>query len=233
MRKLLTLVLFFCCTTFLYATEKDDTPKNSLTNHFQRRAINNLSLDWFIGGGVGGQLYFGDHDRQIGIFKRITPAYEIYVGKWVSENVGIRVGYSGSKIKGLTQDSQELRPTHSTGVLYRNSDYLYHQEFSYMNLYTDAIFNASNMMYGVDKSRIYNLKPYIGLGFAKVKEEPKSQSLSGHVGIQNSFTVAKNFEVTADVRGDLVSDKFDGEVGGRKGEGILTVKVGINYTFGK
>ena len=38
--------------------------------------------NWFISAGVGGQVFFGDHDRQASFGDRIAPAVDIAVGKW-------------------------------------------------------------------------------------------------------------------------------------------------------
>ena len=38
--------------------------------------------NWFISVGAGGQVYFGDHDRQCDFGDRLAPALDIAVGKW-------------------------------------------------------------------------------------------------------------------------------------------------------
>ena len=38
--------------------------------------------NWFIGLQGGGQLIFGDHDKQCKLGDRIAPALDIYFGKW-------------------------------------------------------------------------------------------------------------------------------------------------------
>lgn len=60
--------------------------------------------NWFISLGAGGQVYFGDHDKQIDLKKRIAPALDVAVGKWFTPGIGVRIMYSGLKSKGATQD---------------------------------------------------------------------------------------------------------------------------------
>ena len=47
----------------------------------------------------------------------------------------------------------------------------------------------------------------------------------------NSFSVCPFLDVNLDVHGFFVGDNFDGEAGGRTGEGALSVSVGLTYKF--
>ena len=53
------------------------------TNHFWD--------NWFLSVGAGPQVMFGDHDKQIGFGKRISPALDIAVGKWFTPGIGVRL----------------------------------------------------------------------------------------------------------------------------------------------
>ena len=49
----------------------------------------------------------------------------------------------------------------------------------------------------------------------------------------NSFRLSSAFDLNLDVRGTATKDEFDGEIGGRKEEGLLSVTLGITYKFPK
>lgn len=73
---------------------------------------NGFWSNWFVSVGAGGQVYFGDHDRQASFGDRISPALDVAVGKWFSPSIGVRLMYSGLSVKGATQKGSLA---HSTG----------------------------------------------------------------------------------------------------------------------
>src|SRR5690606_4363649 len=97
--------------------------------------------NWFIGAGTGTQFFIGDHNMQMKITDRLTPAYEFYVGKWFTPGIGLRTGLNGLKISGVTQNG-----SHSTGKVYESAQRLKEQEFSYIHVHGDVLFNLTHML---------------------------------------------------------------------------------------
>ena len=89
----------------------------------------------------------------------------------------------------------------------------------------------SNILYGYNEKRVYNCTPYIGLGWVRVWESPQSMEVSANVGILNSFRLNDALNLNLDIRGAYMSDRFDGELGGRWGEGVWSATVGLTYRF--
>lgn len=198
------------------------------TNHFWD--------NWFVSAGFGGQVLFGNHDKQVKFFDRIAPALDIAVGKWFTPGIGVRLMYSGLSVKGATQkEGHGEFPTHSTGVDVpgKGGDgyWLMKQKFNFYNLHLDALFNMSNILCGYNEKRVYNCTPYIGLGWARVWESPQSMEVSANVGVLNSFRLNDALNLNLDIRGAYMSDRFDGELGGRWGEGVWSATVGLTYRF--
>ena len=52
-----------------------------------------------------------------------------------------------------------------------------------------------------------------------------------NVGVFNSFRLSDALDLNLDVRGMFVNDRFDGEGGGRFGEGNLSATIGLTYKF--
>lgn len=204
-----------------------DSSATEGAHQFQRR-FDRFTNFWFAGIGIGAQTFFGDHNRQTAFTRRISPVFEARVGNWFSPNIGARVGINGFKLNGLTQNG-----SHSTGEVYRASDGLEKQEISYYNISLDVMFNFMNIFEGYSESHPYQLIPYVGLGFTAATSEPSSNNVGYNVGVYNTLRLNRNFDLTFDLRGTLVNDRFDGETGGRGGEGIVTGAFGIVYNFRK
>jgi outer membrane protein OmpA-like peptidoglycan-associated protein len=49
----------------------------------------------------------------------------------------------------------------------------------------------------------------------------------------NLFRVTSKLDATLDIRGAMVDDQFDAEIGGRRQEGLLSVDLGLSYRFGR
>lgn len=194
--------------------------------------INSFWSNWFISAGGGAQIYFGDHDRQASFGDRLSGALDIAVGKWFSPEIGVRLMYSGLSAKGATQKGHLA---HSTGVDVPgkggNGYWLEKSKFNFFNFQIDAMFNASNIIWGYNEKRVYNLSPYVGLGVMRVSDKPAETAIAGHFGLLNSFRLTSCLDLNLDIRGTLVNDDFDGEPGGRKGEGLLTATLGLTYKF--
>ncbi|MCA5004134.1 OmpA family protein [Sphingobacterium bovistauri] len=216
---------------------KKDTVVN-VSNDKYKIVTNRFFENWFIGVGAGAQFVFGDHDKQMKFQDRLTPAFNAYFGKWFTPGVAIRGGYTGYKLKGLTHNRWSSAKTHSTGEIYEDVasadlGLLEIQRFDYNHLHADVLFNISNLIGGYNQSRFYNVSPYFGFGWAWVSASPESSEPSINIGINNSFRINNSFNIIADFRGALMKDDFEGELGGRKEDGIISGTVGIAYNIGK
>lgn len=214
----------------------DVTEEIQYNNDKYKVETNHFFDNWFVSGGFGGQVLFGNHDKQVKFFNRIAPALDIAVGKWFTPGIGVRLMYSGLSVKGATQkEGHGEFPTHSTGedVPGKGGDgyWLMKQKFKFYNLHLDALFNMSNILYGYNEKRVYNCSPYFGLGWTRVWESPQCMEVSANVGILNSFRLNDALDLNLDIRGAYVSDRFDGELGGRWGEGIWSATIGLTYKF--
>ena len=104
-------------------------------------------------------------------------------------------------------------------------------EYNMGNLHADVLFNLSNLLCGYNPNRVWNCSPYAGLGWARVYDSPSAKEVSANVGVFNSFRLSDALDLNLDVRGMFVNDRFDGEGGGRFGEGNLSATIGLTYKF--
>lgn len=87
-------------------------------------------------------MMFGDHDKQVGFGKRISPSLDIAVGKWFTPGVGIRLMYNGLSLRGATR----WGAAHSTGEQVPDwGEGMYYSKFKYYNVRADVMFNLSNL----------------------------------------------------------------------------------------
>lgn len=187
--------------------------------------------NWFFGASAGAQMFFGDHNKQAEFGDRISPYFQGYVGKWFTPGIGVRAGVDGFKIVGLTQNG-----SHSTGPYDKlpwEGYELTRQEFSYWHVRADVLFNLTNILAGYKEDRFYNISPYAGLGWMVTTDEPIEREVSANIGLFNTFRLAKSLDLTLDIRGAMVNDRFDGEIGGRRNEGQLSTSLGLVYKFNK
>ncbi len=207
--------------TVEYSTDKYKVE----TNHFWD--------NWFVSVGGGAQIYFGDHDRQAEFGKRLSPALDIAVGKWFTPGIGVRLMYSGLSAKGATGRYESGGLVHATGEVvpgWENAagGELQYSKFNYYNFHADALFNLSNLLFGYNEKRLYNLSVYGGVGVIHASDEPTVTDISGHFGLLNSFRLSSAFALNLDVRGTIANDDLDGEIGGR-GDGLLSATIGLTY----
>ena len=187
---------------------------------------NRFWSNWFVTASGGALIFFGDHNMQMKFGDRLSPALDIGFGKWFTPGIGVRFMYSGLTIKGATQNG-----SHSTGKVYDASQWLDEQKFDFMNIHGDVLFNASNLLCGYNEKRFWSVTPYVGLGWILTWETPRARNFNASIGLINSFRLSSAFDLNLDVRGTATKDEFDGERGGRKEEGLLSVTVGVTYKF--
>lgn len=237
MKKLiLSIALAAGVSPLLAQTSADTEELVEYSDNKYKVETNTFWHNWFISVGAGGQVYFGDHDKQAGFGDRIAPALDIAVGKWFTPGIGVRLMYSGLQQRGATKHPGDKYEdsAHGTGAPVQGGGaphWLEKQKFNMGNIHADVLFNFSNLFCGYNPKRVWNCSPYAGLGWAMVWESPSAKEVSANVGVLNSFRLCDALDLNLDVRGMFVNDRFDGEGGGKFGEGMLSATVGLTYKF--
>lgn len=229
-----TLLLILLGSGYAFGqTENVKSETSQLISTDTHRIVTNRFWDnWFTVAGGGAQTYFGDHNKQMKLAETVSSNFSLYVGKWFTPGIGTRIGVSGLNILGVTQDA-----TLSTGKRYDGKSWdgywLYNQDFKYYHVHGDVLFNLVNLIGGYREDRFYEVSPYVGLGKMVTNDTHKASEVSANLGIMNSFRLSDALNLTFDVRGSLVNDRFDGELGGRKHDGALAAQIGVMYKLKK
>ena len=180
---------------------------------------NSFGSNWFVGVNGGVNLYNGVFMNGENIFNHLSPALDVYVGKWHTPGFGWRVAYRGLNI----QSYKEL--DHS----------------AYMNYHFDAMFNLCNLIGGYKADRVWNVIPYVGVGWAgrhafdeNVESfESFSGSLSANYGILQSFRVAKRLSINLELAGTFLRNGFSSIAGTQGHDMLWTATAGITVDLGR
>lgn len=206
----------------------DITEKVEYTEDKYKVETNHFWDNWFITVGAGPQVMFGDHDKQVGFGKRISPSLDIAVGKWFTPGVGMRLMYNGLSLRGATR----WGAAHSTGEQVPDwGEGMYYSKFKYYNVRADVMFNLSNQFCGYKEKRIWNSSFYAGVGYMRTWETPTAGNITLSAGWLNSFRLCDALDANIDLRASMVDDAIDGEIGGYKFDGLLGATVGLTYKF--
>ena len=184
--------------------------------------------NWFISLGGGATVMFGDYDAAGSFGKRISPTLNVAVGKWFTPGLGGRLQYSGLQARGYVPSAGS---DYAVGAM-QNGGY-YKQRFNYMNLHADVMFNLNALLGGYNPSRVYEIIPYVGAGFTHNYSTPHREALSVNGGIINRFRVSDALDINLELSAVATEDKFDGGIGGKGYDGLVSATVGLTYRFPK
>lgn len=182
--------------------------------------------NWFLTFGGGAQVLFGDYSSSGDFKDRIAPAAAIGVGKWFTPGIGLRLQLNGIQAKSFNLQK-------SPRVYGRTTDDMpyYKEEFKYINLHGDVLFNLTGMLAGYNENRVYDLIPYAGMGWNHTFSGPVSNTLAWNFGIINNFKLSKAWDLQVELLGMLTEDRFDGKVTGKKSDFVTGAMVGFTYKF--
>ena len=213
-------------------TYVEDPAQGYLFNRFQD--------NWFIQGEGGVSIGFTDEDDHRALKDRFTPSAHLYVGKWFSPLLGVRIGAGFIGVKGLSDNANcvGIQPWEGMvdGRFYKTRQNYFGPSFSVM-------LNLTNWWCGYRPGRVYNAYLYGGGDFYWTVT--KDQEANGdfkwknchdlviglHAGLVNEFNITKQFALGLDLRANAISNHSDGY--GKTfvvGEALLTATYKFNKT---
>ena len=179
---------------------------------------NGFWSNWFISVNGGYQLFNGVKTNGESMFDHGTAAISAYVGKWHTPGFGWRVAYNGFEVKPL-EDADKC---------------------SFYNVHADAMFNLSNLLFGYNEKRVWNLIPYMGLGYGVNLDvdgaagNGKCGSLTANAGLLNTFRLAKHWAINLELSATAAKGGFGGVLPSRNGyDMIFAATAGVTYKFNK
>ena len=195
---------------------------------------NRLFDNIFIGAAGGVNFYQAENDHEIDFTKRLAPAVQGYIGKWITPCVGIRLGYYGIKAYGYTTDYTNIYTIdiEDDGMQKMNQNYIR----------GDLMWNISNAIGGYRADRFIDFAPYLGAGVmwnsttkkitlgGKTKHF-RTYELGVTAGIYTMFRLGKALDLTLDINQSYVNQRYDGDSRASRKEFIGSAALGLAYQF--
>lgn len=94
---------------------------------------------------------------------------------------------------------------------------LYKQKWQQFNIHVDGLLNLSNWIGGYRTDRFYEAIPFAGFGMIHGCQSDGTTDFMFVGGLINKFRLSDAFDFNVEIKGSLVPQKFDGEVGGSPG----------------
>ncbi len=199
-------------------------PKDKRGPYLTNRFFDNI----FIGVGGGVNLYWGENDSYGSFGKRLAPALDFSIGKWITPSVGLRMQYSGLKAFGWTN----YQSMYATGE--PDSKGMYREKFNTMNIHGDVLWNLSNAIGGYREDRTWSFIPYVGFGGARsFKDGHHKNEFAATAGLLNNIRLGGLVDLTLEIKQLFVNQRFDGVVRGSGFESMTTVTAGLTFKLGR
>ena len=183
---------------------------------------NSFGSNWFAGVNAGVNLYNGVRMNGENVFEHASTALDVFFGKWHTPGYGWRLAYRGMNIHPYKEMTR----------------------VAFMNYRFDAMFNVTNLIYGYKADRIWNVIPYVGVGWAARTQSNYDSALSmtsgkwtgtisANYGILQSFKVAERWALNLELAGSFFRNGFSSRTGLSGHDMMFTATVGVTYNIGK
>lgn len=222
---LLTAALALAATSVLAQENGNRNAQNKIVRgpYETNRFFDNI----FIGVAGGVNIYHGENDSYGSFGKRLAPALDINVGKWITPSVGLRLGYSGINAQGWTSG----QTIYAKGLVDGN---IYKEKFGVSYLHGDVMWNFSNAVSGYKETRTWNFVPFLGAGWARsYGNDAHNNEFAVSVGLLNNIRLCSLLDLTLEARHMFVNQRFDGVARGSKGEGMTSVTMGLTFKLNR
>ena len=222
---LLTAALALAATGVLAQENGNRNAQNKIVRgpYETNRFFDNI----FIGVAGGVNIYKGENDSYGSFGKRLAPALDINVGKWITPSVGLRLGYSGINAQGWTSG----QTIYAKGLVDGN---IYKEKFGVSYLHGDVMWNFSNAVSGYKETRTWNFVPFLGAGWARsYGNDAHNNEFAVSIGLLNNIRLCSLLDLTLEARHMFVNQRFDGVARGSKGEGMTSVTMGLTFKLNR
>lgn len=232
MKKLMIALAFVGISANVMAQENEiPTQKYSV-------ATNSFWANWYVQ--VGGEFNAAySNQENLGnknpfSVDRGTFGFNVAVGKWFTPVIGIRTKFQGLWSKSVVDANN-------------------HHAYSYWNIHEDVMFNLSNMFCGYNENRVWNIAPYVGIGYiqrmkGKNVNTHSYRDISYHAGLYNSFRISNRVGAFLDIWATAAEGSIDGingpagtkydwnenqKTSSRHWDKMVGLAVGLNINLGK
>ncbi len=222
MKKLLAVLAFAGISLGAFAQDATPTQKYSV-------ATNSFWSNWFVQAGFDWNAWYAGEEHCMGLNKspfwknRSNAGFSVAVGKWFTPGIGLRTKFQGIWGKRVYNDE--------TGEIGTANKYWILNE--------QVMFNLSNLFFGYNENRVWNLIPFAGAAVARTMTyDWYGMGLS--VGLQSTWKVSKKVNVYLEAGWNRVEGDIDGGFGytwNHRGwdshDNNVYAEVGVTLNLGK
>lgn len=220
MKKLIAVLAFAGLSLSGFAQDATPTEKYSV-------ATNSFWSNWFIQAGAEWNAWYSseEHGQNFSTspFKkfRSNPGASVAIGKWFTPGIGLR-----TKLQGIWGKEVYNLETGAQGKFNK-----------YWLLNEHVMFNVSNLIWGYNENRVWNVIPFVGGGIGRTMTH-NFYSMDLSAGIQSTWKVAKHLNVYLEagwnrVESDIDGGWEDGHRGWDSHDNNLYAELGLQFNLGK
>ncbi len=225
MKKLLAVLAFASISMGGFAQEataQDATPTEKYSV-----ATNSFWSNWFIQVGADWNAWYNAAEHGQGLDRsplksfRSNAGLSLAIGKWFTPGLGLR-----TKLQGFWGKESYDPQLKQTGL-----------DNKYWLLNEQIMFNVSNMLFGYNENRVWNVIPFVGGGVGRsMTHNMYSMDLSA--GVQSSWKVSKLLNIYLEAGWNRIESDIDGCYGdSNRGwdshDNNLYAEVGLTFNLGK
>ena len=250
------ITLLACACALFLAPAVNAQEVQYVEDPAQGYIFNRMQDNWFIQatGGVGVMMSYKDANMKLG--KRfLAPKANLFIGKWFSPLLGVRIGGHFEQMKGATDNMNAIGVrTDMADQMKDGANVRLGQKFNRIGVTGDVLFNLTNWICGYKPGRFYNAVLYAGAstswnfyndkadgtgswkykGANNGKEGTHDRNFALQAGLLNSFALGKHVDLLLDLRFDMVQEHVDGAGQGHKTWiEYPSAMLGLAYKFGK
>ena len=183
---------------------------------------NRFGDNWFIGAGGGVNLFWNKgYDMKIG------TSIDANFGKWFTPAVGMRIGYQGINAQAWSPEPGVLGGSLDA----ENNKYL--QQFGYMYIHGDFLWNISDAIGGYKETRFWDFVPYLHAGYFRsygLKDiDFDDNELAVGAGLLHLLRLTNRLDLIIDMRATVVNGRV---IDNEKIAVLPTVTAGLAVDLG-
>jgi outer membrane protein OmpA-like peptidoglycan-associated protein len=249
------ITLLACACALFLAPVANAQEVQYVEDPAQGYIFNRMQDNWFVQatGGVGVLMSYKDAKMKLG--KRfLAPKANLFIGKWFSPLLGVRIGGHFEQMKGAT----DMNNINAIGYRADMADQMKDgpdyagQLFNRIGVTGDVLFNVTNWLCGYKPGRFYNATVYAGAstswnfykdqrdgngswkygGYNNGKDGHHDRNFALQAGLLNSFALGKHVDLLLDLRFDMIQEHID-HFGHKTWNEYPSVQLGFAYKFGK
>ena len=220
MKKFLAVLAFAGISMSGFAQDATPTQQYSV-------ATNSFWSNWFVQVGADWNAWYAGEEHGQGLarspFKsfRSNAGASVAIGKWFTPGIGLR-----TKLQGIWGKRVYNPATDEVGA-----------KNKYWVLNEQVMFNLSNLFFGYNENRVWNLIPFAGGGFGRSMSYD-TYAMDLNVGIQSTWKVCKHLNIYLEAGWNRFESDIDGgSYGGQRGwdshDNNLYAEVGLTFNLGK